>query len=36
MSSYSPKEGAENVFNYPTNSVIGVVDRREDARSAVR
>ena len=36
MSSYSPKEGTENVFNYPTNSVIGVVDRREDARSAIR
>jgi hypothetical protein len=36
MSSYSPKEGAENVFNYPTNSVIGVVDNREDARSAIR
>ena len=36
MSSYSPKEGAENVFSYPTNSVIGVVDSRTDARAAVR
>lgn len=33
---YASKEGADNVFHYPTNSVIGVVDSREDARSAVR
>ena len=36
MSRHSLKEDTDNVFHYPSKSVIGVIDSREAARAAVK